>query len=364
MYSASADHFSTQDCTEISRCSTHPGRCDAINRNAQSAALWRVFMSATESFIRTPTVATHSIPLLNRGAFDGEPLPQEGVQLMRGPYGSPAVGGTVEIAAVAWMRVLRMTAASHRLVHRPSEDALPSIAMSLQERGASVIEQDDRSARLVPGRWSLVSSRQPYTLVNPGQTQRLILIIPVDRIEPKLDVNALLLRSFSGTAGIARVTFDVARSIFDKLGSFHTMRACDLADSICRLASLALHEGALAAVCDSERNTLADRIRSYINDHLRDPDLSLETLARNLNASKRSLHRAASPLNGSIHNLIWHTRLDRCRSDLLDPAKAHQSIGEIAHSWGFKNLTHFSRAFRERFGVSARETRRLGRSEL
>jgi transcriptional regulator GlxA family with amidase domain len=88
------------------------------------------------------------------------------------------------------------------------------------------------------------------------------------------------------------------------------------------------------------------------------PRSSLDSIAKHLNSSKRSLHRAVSTSSSSIHDLIWHQRLDRCRRDLLDPSQSRQTIAEIAHSWGFKNFTHFSQAFRERFGVSAREARR------
>lgn len=320
-------------------------------------------MSAPETSVPTPTVATHSIPLLNRLTF-AESLSRQDVQLLRGDYGVPSVVGTVEVAAVAWVSVLRMTAGSHNLVHQPSPDAPGRfIAMSLQERGSSMLEQGGRSARMLPGRWSLVDSGQPYTLASPGQTQRLILAFPAERIPPTVNLDAVLLGSFSGTAGVARLAFELGRSIVDSLASAHATRAADLADSVYRLISLTLHDGALSRASDGEPNALADRIRSYINDHLRDPDLCLDTLARNLNASKRSLHRAVSALDGSIHNLIWYTRLDRCRADLLDPSKAHQTIGDIAHSWGFKNLTHFSRAFRHRFHISAREIRRYMRGQ-
>jgi AraC-like DNA-binding protein len=139
------------------------------------------------------------------------------------------------------------------------------------------------------------------------------------------------------------------------------MPAVALADSVCRLVRLALQEGSTAREApDSERVMLQDRIRSYIEEHLSDPDLSVEGIARSLNVSKRSLHRAVQEGSDSIHELIWRNRLQNCLGDLLDPAKGYLGIGDIAHSWGFKNLTHFSRAFRERFGTSARDVRRMG----
>jgi AraC-like DNA-binding protein len=37
--------------------------------------------------------------------------------------------------------------------------------------------------------------------------------------------------------------------------------------------------------------------------------------------------------------------------------QVHRHITEIAFGWGFNELTHFSRAFKERYGVSPRDWR-------
>ena len=50
-------------------------------------------------------------------------------------------------------------------------------------------------------------------------------------------------------------------------------------------------------------------------------------------------------------------RLERCKRDLADPAYQARHIGEIAFAWGFNDLAHFSRIFKQRFGVSPREWR-------
>lgn len=280
-----------------------------------------------------------------------------GVQLRSEDFGGSAVEGRAEIADIAWLQVMRMTAAGHRLVHSPLPDAGSAVAMWLQVRGTSVIEQQGRSARLVPGRWSLVSSLHPYSLVSDGPTQRMVLLIPPEHLHPMPDLNALSTRSFSGTAGLARLAFDAARSAVE--AALARTPAVELAESVCRLVRLALEEGTAYEAEGSER-FMRDRIRSYIEEHLSDPDLSVDGIARNLNVSKRSLHRALQDSSDSVHQLIWHKRLQNCLGDLLDPAKASVSVGDIAHSWGFKNLTHFSRAFRHRFGASARDVRRMG----
>jgi AraC family transcriptional activator of tynA and feaB len=186
------------------------------------------------------------------------------------------------------------------------------------------------------------------------------LLIPHDYLDDEINLAEIAVRSFSGTAGVGRLVFGIAGWLVDEFASVNTERADELAKTITQIINLAIHEKQGRRSCEPTRGTLGERIRAHVADHLRDPHLSLDSIAKHLNSSKRSLHRALSSSSGSIHDLIWHQRLDRCRRDLLDPSQSRQTIAEIAHSWGFKNFTHFSQAFRERFGMSAREARRSG----
>jgi AraC-like DNA-binding protein len=233
--------------------------------------------------------------------------------------------------------------------------------MVLQVRGTSIIQQQDRVTQLVAGHWSMSNGAWPYTVLSPSPGERLVLWIPADRLDDSIDLAEATVRSFSGSSGLSRVAFGAASSLVEELTTISNGRAEELAENVCGLMNLAIHER--LAQPSSARPSLADRIQAYVVDNLRDPDLSLDTIARHLNASKRSLHRAVSDRNGSIHDLIWRERLERCRQDLLDPAREHHSIADIAHSWGFKNLTHFSRAFRTKYGLSAREARRIARQQ-
>ena len=49
---------------------------------------------------------------------------------------------------------------------------------------------------------------------------------------------------------------------------------------------------------------------------------------------------------------VWAERLRGARADLRDPQYRDSSIGDIAFSWGFSELPHFSRSFKAAFGVT------------
>jgi len=310
-----------------------------------------------------PTVSSLDIPGSARWPPAGTTWSEPTVALRSHIYGAPTAISRLEVVQVAWLQVARIVADTDRVVYKPSS-SVPSVAVTLQISGASVIEQYGRTARLVAGDWSACDSSQPYTLTGPFASERLVLLMPATRIERGIDLQTVTARVFSSASGVSRLAFIAANWLIEEINSLTMVRADDLAESLSRLMNLAIYEGTRHQPIVPAQRTLRDRIREYVAQHLHDPELSLDTIARDLNASKRSLHRALSEIDGSIHNLIWHARLERCREDLCNPEKSQQSIASIAQSWGFKNPTHFSRAFRTRYGMSAREARReaLGRT--
>jgi AraC family transcriptional activator of tynA and feaB len=54
---------------------------------------------------------------------------------------------------------------------------------------------------------------------------------------------------------------------------------------------------------------------------------------------------------------IWKRRLEKSRRDLADPLRACDSIAQIALACGFADFGHFSRRYKEAFGVSPRDDR-------
>jgi AraC-like DNA-binding protein len=80
--------------------------------------------------------------------------------------------------------------------------------------------------------------------------------------------------------------------------------------------------------------------------------------------STRSLQKLFSTAGLSFSTYLRDRRLERCRLDLSSPICASLSISEICFRWGFNGSAHFSRAFKDRYGVSPREYRRSASGEI
>lgn len=105
------------------------------------------------------------------------------------------------------------------------------------------------------------------------------------------------------------------------------------------------------------------RICQSIETLLPDPDLSLRRLAERNGVSPRYIQKLFAAADDTFGHYLRVRRLERCRLDLSSPLCARQSISEICFRWGFNDSAHFSRAFRNQYGLSPREHRRAAAQE-
>ncbi|MBO0882368.1 MAG: helix-turn-helix domain-containing protein, partial [Mycobacterium sp.] len=103
---------------------------------------------------------------------------------------------------------------------------------------------------------------------------------------------------------------------------------------------------------------LREQALQYIDDHLGDPTLNPATIAAAHAVSVRTLYSAVQGLGMTLAAYVRDRRLARCYDDLMLGA---DPVGQIAFRWGFTSPEHFSRAFRQRYGIPPSQIRRLPR---
>jgi AraC-like DNA-binding protein len=129
-------------------------------------------------------------------------------------------------------------------------------------------------------------------------------------------------------------------------------------------ATTDLVRAALIAALDEEPGRRDDRdenltsvIKSYITQHLADPDLGAERIAQAMFISVRQLYKLWETESGPLSQWVVERRLEAARQDLTSRRGRNQTIAAIARRWGFADSTHFSRRFRQAYGMSPREWR-------
>jgi signal transduction histidine kinase/ligand-binding sensor domain-containing protein/DNA-binding response OmpR family regulator len=100
---------------------------------------------------------------------------------------------------------------------------------------------------------------------------------------------------------------------------------------------------------------LLDRLMKVINANIGNPDFTVEMLASEAGISRVHLHRKLKELtNQTTRDFIRNLRLKQAARLL---AIGHDNISEISERVGFSNVSIFSRAFKETYGISPKAYR-------
>lgn len=310
----------------------------------------------------TVTFSTDGVPARERIAYWREAVCDVFVQLdcepaLHAPFaGSIATRrfGSLSMSEVA-SRAQKVRR-SPRLISRAREDDL---LVSIQLEGTGSVAQDGRQAQLQVGDFVLFDSTRPYELRFRDEFRQLVFQFQrrrlVDRLGP--------VESFAAI-GVAcgEPLGSVASDFFCSLGREGAGIGPEAAERLSGTAldllatALAARRGT-AAVPSAHRGAALARAKMVALSRLGDSELDPANLAAALGMAPRSLHRLFASENQTFMRWVLSQRLEACRRDLADPGQDHRSVSDIALGHGFTDLSHFSRAFRRRYGILPSELR-------
>ena len=151
---------------------------------------------------------------------------------------------------------------------------------------------------------------------------------------------------------------DALTSFYGQVGMMTMAQAQQALRPLLDLAAVAMNGRIGETHATSVNLARFAQICRHVEDSLLNPELTAETVAAAFGLSRRSLYRAFEPFDG-FAAYVKDRRLHRARAALLDPANRHLAIATLAQHHGFANPEHFSRAFRDLFGVTPREVRHI-----
>ncbi|MEM7133352.1 MAG: helix-turn-helix domain-containing protein [Chloroflexota bacterium] len=227
--------------------------------------------------------------------------------------------------------------------------------------GRGQLTQNGISKELRPGDWIAYDNTRPYTLTFDGNYEQLLVLVPKQQLSTRVSsLNRALVHTFSSQLGMGKIVVDFVKSTVPEIERIPPSAKPQLANTFIDLLALNLSQVGQTADTKGSAQAIPTQavsvamIKSHINDHLAQSDLSPETIANALHISKRYLHYLFQHEETPITRYIWNARLEQCRSELANPRNCHRSITDIAFTWGFKSSPHFSRLFKARYGLSPR----------
>jgi AraC family transcriptional activator of tynA and feaB len=224
------------------------------------------------------------------------------------------------------------------------------IAVLLVDSGTEIFTQNDVETVVPAGTATLWDSVRPAACFSAATLVKRTMFVPRDILAPRLkDVGSTMTRTLPDSADLRLL------SSWLQVAHRHTDDA-EAAAAAGMLAVDLVHAAVARARGESAESgdVLLLRVKSYLGEHLHDPDLRLDDVARACAISLRYLHQLFHGTGETPAEHLRRRRLERAQGLL---ATTGLTITQVAYTCGFASPSTFSRTFRAHLGITPSESR-------
>lgn len=210
-------------------------------------------------------------------------------------------------------------------------------------------------------RGAIFCATEQYELQCHGEVRSFYLEIPRDDFAQRFPRERIpVSASLNTTRGLGRIATEFCATLATEGSKLEDTIRAGLGNQLMDVLAFTLlsSEGDMPAAEGSVKKARLTSVQRWIEDHIGNPHLSLETIAAANGMSLRYLHALFEPCEMSASEWIWNRRLQLCY-DCLARGDG-RSITLIAFDHGFNSSAHFSTLFRRKYGISPRDVGRPG----
>lgn len=240
-------------------------------------------------------------------------------------------------------------------------DGNNDVVLYIHRAGRRIVSQFGRETEVAPGCGVAISNAAPSITVVPEPSRFACIAVPrkpLTALVPNLD--EALARPISGDTGVLQL-----------LDNYLTVLEHGKSASALQLQQTVvthIHDliaVALGAACDyldlacgrGIRAARMQAIKTDIANHLINSDVSATAIAARHRVSSRYIHKLFEGEGTTLSHYVLGLRLNRVHRLLSEARNRDQTIGALAFSAGFNDLSTFNHAFRRRFGGTPSEVR-------
>lgn len=228
----------------------------------------------------------------------------------------------------------------------------------MQMKGSGVMCQEDGQTVLKPNDLVLLDVNKPCDFYFTGLSDQLSLTIPRRHVESRFRHREILLNHRIGAdSRLGTLIGMLAQQLFD-LETADADESEAMLDALLALMRPRVSESP-ALTCAYQQQTqvfMLQKAKVCIETELTNNALTPSMVADRVGTSVRNLHRLFANCDTTIGRYILERRLEQCAENLKSDG-AYEKVSSVAYNWGFNDVSHFSRSFKARFGVSPREFR-------
>lgn len=233
--------------------------------------------------------------------------------------------------------------------------------ISVQRRGTGLMSQAERTCELRPGNIGVLDGMRPFTVTFPDEVDRIVAALPYRLLRPRapwLDAQPL------NCVPVTSPLVEVCRLYIELLArddAIAPQESWVLVDNLCNLLALltAPDESKRAGLRNVARTVEFDAMTAYLRTNIANPGLSPAVLARHMRVSLRTVHNRFEESGTTFGRWIMENRLAAIHKALSDPRCDGMTVSQIAFNWGFNDISHFTKVFRQRYDLSPGRLRKV-----
>ncbi|SDS91614.1 AraC-type DNA-binding protein [Streptomyces sp. TLI_053] len=273
--------------------------------------------------------------------------------------------GPVRMASFAYSPIVARRSAAHVRQGDPEDYQL-----TLVSRGCFRLSHLGREEPIA-GDMVLADTSRPMVtecVRADGPVRALVLQVPRSAVPLRPDrVDRLLARRIPARRGSGAILSGFLNTLAEQAPYCAEDELAGLGPVLVDLvgACLAHQLGVLDEVpADARARLTLERVLAFIEHNLGDPDLTPRLIAERHHLSLRALYALFEDRPESVSATVRRRRLERSHADLARRDLGERSVRAVAARWGFSSHTAFSRAFRERYGITPREHRAVAVADV
>jgi len=244
----------------------------------------------------------------------------------------------------------------HRRQHIESDDFALGIALS----GGCIVQQRGREAAIRTGEAILTTAAYPAAVTIVPDSRSISLRVPMSVLGSSLAGLGRRPQRIPGTIEGLRLLTGYVGTIWDTDVLNDPALRDIVVGHIHDLIRLSLGAQGDARWLAQERGGAAARRAAILRAiilHSCDQNLSAAVGATRLGITPRYVHLLLEETGKSFTHHVLERRLEQAAALLRDPRWRERKISDVALEAGFTDLSHFSRAFRRRYGVTPSDMR-------
>ncbi|MBF7687364.1 AraC family transcriptional regulator [Acinetobacter rathckeae] len=272
---------------------------------------------------------------------------------------SPQFWGSLDARSCSKLGIVHVQGESQHVERRKNKmntNQQDVVLLSLMLKGSMGLVYNQQELNLTQGQFAFYDTTQEYDLNLAQAFEQIVISIPRVEFSRRLGrVKDICGVAFGTDHALYPFACNYIKAFFHA-GALSYPQQDLISDHVLNMMSCIV-EDSYQSVKPRKKIFLFEQIESFILANLHDCTFDIHRVAQQFQVSARYVSKLFQTQETTFGQFILLNRLQKSKDALQSTSHQMYSIQQIAYSFGFTDMSYFSREFKKRFAVTPSEIR-------